>query len=414
MRLLLICQRYLNAIDASTNIVRGVVKQLVDEGFFVDVLCEDKKGTIVSNGAVNIFCIKGSFWENKSQELKKKHPLSYRFALFVRKIFLVFRIKSYPNVEPSLSKRMFAFYKTKLFKNKYDCIVSFFRPFFSLDVGMWIKKLNANTFFVPVIFDLIEPKDRPSFMPKLLFERKTDQAFRRLFSFSSKVLIPIYQKDSKPFYFLDASKIEYYNFPTFDLSTNYLSGGKRGFFGNGLIRFLYAGTLSRSFRSPKKLLETLDNLAVSIGNKRFQLLLFVEGDCDEIINSFTPTKNFEIIKRGFVPKEELAIAKNDADFLVNITNEYKAIVPSKVFELLSTGKPLINIVSNGDDGSLAYMNRYPLHVNVSSLEDIDPLASFIIQNMGKTIIKEELEGLYEECTMKFFVNQLTSFSKRVK
>ena len=42
---------------------------------------------------------------------------------------------------------------------------------------------------------------------------------------------------------------------------------------------------------------------------------------------------------------------SEADFLLNIGNSISSMVPSKIFEYISTGKPIISIYSNINDSS---------------------------------------------------------------
>ncbi len=406
MRLLFVCQRYISGNDASTNIIRRLSRFYVEKGHFVDVISQGTKPQRIDEGRLNIFCVKESFWERKSLEIRSHNKTLYIFLSILRKIILFFIFWHYPNVEPLLSKRMVSCFKQNLDHNNYDLILAFFRPYFSLDVAMSIKKMIPKARFVPIVFDLIEKRDKPSLMPMNVFLKKTKSAFEKLFARSDKIFLPIYQIGRPSIIKIEDAKVAFYNFPTFDIQANYRPMATPSFSNAKEIVFLYAGTLSQSFRKPDILLDVLNELASKWTEKRIRLLLFISGDCAQLIDNYDINSNLIIERNEFVPKETLRKEMQGADFLVNITNNYKTVVPSKVFDIASYGKPLINVMASGDDGSKEYIDKYPLHFHVTSVESVALMGSFIEENMGKMVDQRQLSRLYQECTLDYFARQI--------
>ena len=132
----------------------------------------------------------------------------------------------------------------------------------------------------------------------------------------------------------------------------------------------------------------------------------------QLINGFKHHENMGIVQHGLVSREKADKALLEADCLVNISNEYSSIVPSKIFELFAIGKPIINILNRNDDGSKLFFDKYPLNYNIRFNNDeelrkcTDELIDFIRLNIGKTIDYESLKERYYECTPQYMTMQI--------
>lgn len=108
---------------------------------------------------------------------------------------------------------------------------------------------------------------------------------------------------------------------------------------------------------------------------------------------------------GAVQLAEARRIMGSADFLVNIDNTTTLLVPSKIFEYISTGKPLINFYFNGDSPTLGYLERYPNCVNVYLYgepgAEIKKLEAFIHTAKGRRIPFSEVRELYRENTPEY-------------
>lgn len=413
MNFLLICHQYPPDIDASSNIIRHLAETFRKKGHTVDVITQgDYFGEEQYNG-VHIYKVKKSKWEIINQTWSNKNS-GYRAALkiisYLRKIMCALKIKEYPNVEPYVTKKMIKIYQCKCIDKTYDCIIGFFRPFFCLDVAMNISKYCC-TKFVPIYFDLIEDKDCPKLMPRHLFKKKILIGDKKIFENAQKIFLPVSAKDIEYNIFKNNhEKIVYYNFPTFiKKERNFLSNVEQK--KKDMITFTYAGTLKLAFRNPLKLLDVLNELAKKNKETKIVLHLYGAGDCEKLIENFECENNFVIIQHGIVSKIKADEGLLNTDFLINITNEYNAIVPSKIFELFALGKPIVNIV-NKDDGSLTFFEKYQLNYNICYNNDVekkkcvDNLWTFIQKTRGKILDYNTLYSTYFECTPEYMCQQI--------
>lgn len=88
-------------------------------------------------------------------------------------------------------------------------------------------------------------------------------------------------------------------------------------------------------------------------------------------------------------KEAVKLVAN-ADILVNFGNNIKEMTPSKIFEYMSYGKPIISTMPISDEPSAVYLRKYPisylLEYNAIDYErEAIKLEEYINENIGKRI-----------------------------
>jgi hypothetical protein len=92
-----------------------------------------------------------------------------------------------------------------------------------------------------------------------------------------------------------------------------------------------------------------------------------------------------------------------ADVVVNIGNIMTNQVPSKIFEYISSCKPILNIAANSDCPSIPYLQKYPMALTLvegegSAKENADLLAKFVAENAGKMADQQKVLDTFRECT----------------
>lgn len=109
--------------------------------------------------------------------------------------------------------------------------------------------------------------------------------------------------------------------------------------------------------------------------------------------------------------EKLYTACAMADCVVNIDNAIPNQVPSKIFELFSLGKPILNISRSSCGPSLPYMQRYPRSLTVFADASTSQNAAAQLLTFSKTfssprIAYSEVERLFPQNTPEHLVRQL--------
>lgn len=121
---------------------------------------------------------------------------------------------------------------------------------------------------------------------------------------------------------------------------------------------------------------------------------------------------------GTVPLEQAQQYMEDADVLVNIGNIMTNQVPSKIFEYISSGKPIVNICTSHECPTLPYLEKYPYVLNLFECdpdfdEQVKKLETFIKENAGKRVSADYIMKTYETCTAQYCAKQMLDIIRKV-
>ena len=110
-----------------------------------------------------------------------------------------------------------------------------------------------------------------------------------------------------------------------------------------------------------------------------------------------------------------------ADFLINLGNTMTNQVPSKIFDYISTGIPIINICKSESCPTIPYMNRYRLAINIVESQDeaekdrqADAIQYFIQSNLGLRNSSEFIVKEFYQNTPQYVESQLWDALARTK
>lgn len=159
------------------------------------------------------------------------------------------------------------------------------------------------------------------------------------------------------------------------------------------IELVYAGMFLRDKRNPKHCLNILSQI------HNITLDMFVNySNCNDIVTKYL---SLSIRLHPAVSRERYnEILTNEFDVLINLGNNVKLQIPSKMMELLSTGRPIINFYQL-KDVHYAMIEKYPLGINIgpNDADAVERVSEFCKQMKGKRLSFEEVEALFPENTM---------------
>lgn len=154
--------------------------------------------------------------------------------------------------------------------------------------------------------------------------------------------------------------------------------------GSGRRRLVFLGRLYPAIRRPDYLLSLFASLAEAPGGERYELHFF--GDSWQCEADFAPYRRRlekSLFVHGPVPRARAIAEMRSADVLVNIGNDTRYQLPSKIVEYAMTGRPILNIVPHSDDSSARFLAPYPARLTLAARpggplpEDVERLREFL-------------------------------------
>jgi len=399
MNILFLTSTYLPNPSANGINSKSIIEELKKRGHQVTCI------SVQRNGETDVEIIHDTgihrLPPSRYSQLIEKHAnkkLLTAMLRITRSVKLIWLLHDFPNHDPQQAKRIRQKAQNLHFQKHFDLVIGVHKPYSNIAALLEFKRHNPDVPCIAYYLDLTNSHLKPKLMPQPIYEWLCFKADMRIFAALDLVLIAkkgerVYKSGK---YDIVRRKIEYVDFPTLVISDkNYdnpridddQSAGSS-------ISLVFAGTLDRQYRNPEYLFKCMQAASKNLGNIEFHI--YGRGNCDDIIDTYAGTASLKIIKHGLVSHETVVQALNSADFLVNISNTIEDAVPSKIFELFSTGKPVINVVFLKNDPTRAYFDKYPVSFCLEGWQPIGnqpgKLAEFMQKNIGMVIDS----GLIEE------------------
>ena len=133
------------------------------------------------------------------------------------------------------------------------------------------------------------------------------------------------------------------------------------------------------------------------------------GDCDDIMNSYVESSDSVIRYLGMQSHSTAMKYINECDVLLSIGNTGSPMAPSKIFEYMSTGKPIIHVYSWDEDSCIEPLNKYgnALLIDVRKNVDMNKVCSFI-ENCH-IISYSEVKVKFESATPEYTADLICNF-----
>lgn len=167
---------------------------------------------------------------------------------------------------------------------------------------------------------------------------------------------------------------------------------------DGTVRLCFTGSLIRKVREPDYLLDLLRKVRV---NTPIHADFFVMGNAADKVPTESIGDSIYIVNHGKIPKQKADAAVRSADILINIGEAKGKQVSSKIFEYMSTGKPIIHLAYVNGDVVTRILEKYPLSLClVIDSQGFDSntrrLDTFISGNKRKSLPYSDVKMIYPE------------------
>ena len=359
MKYLFVLSKYGDDIQTNGLVLSSVLHEMRKDGNEVVCLSESDTVKAYDYQGVQVYTIK----QGLHSTLLKKEKLLGRFIEFLLECVFYF---SYPSYDKPAEKRMYHRICELNQRYHFDCIYAVYRRYTNVGAVLKFKKRYPASKCGVLFLDLLEAV-RPRLFTKHHYSMICRKLYRRIGNTADKVFVP---NDGKRecWDLLPESKREMLYYPGFIRRRNIRAAGSGTADKGRKIVMIFAGTLNTAYRNPTPLFEVLKELKV-LGYK-VTMKLYVKGNCNSLIEKAKTCMHIDIIQKELIDKEQLLTEYQYADVLINLSNHMIKATPSKVFELLSTGKPVLNFVFDQDDSTKAYFDQYIMAHSIFAYEDI--------------------------------------------
>lgn len=414
MKILFLTSNYLPNPSANGINTMNIINDLEKRGHFVSCICVASDSNDLNReiiGKTDIIRVSKSHFSEileLNTEKSTYNKIIVKINIIFRRILNMLKIYNFPSFDQTQNKKVYNKAREVLSENDYDCIIGIFKPYSNIYSLLKLKKNNKKLFVIAYFLDLLSSINKPKFMPRKLYENLIKKEYLRILNCVDGLLVPENSNEEIGMnHLLGDLKTRIVNYPTFLDQNDTESIKEKNINICEELNLIYAGTLDEQYRNPKKALEFLFNLSKS--GWKINLDIYGKNNCQEIISQFNKD-NFRINIKGLKTHEEIINKMKKADYLVNISNQNINAIPSKIFEMFSLARPIINFVEKSNDITLQYFNRYPSNINVfvnNTFKDNKyQFEKFVKENKNTEINKKELKNIYFKNTPEHTANQI--------
>lgn len=284
----------------------------------------------------------------------------------------------YPDVAPCRSRKMAKKAEELMCKNDIELVVAVFNVYENIYAGMHLKKrFGEKIKVVSYHLDLRTSSVNPSKLIRNYIYKHALASVVKENKVVDKMLIPYSgQKDIEKLTGMDMSKVYFVGFPVF-IEENKVEKCELPF-ENDAINIAYIGSLSSDNRNPGYILKLLEQVKEKLGRK---IMVHVWGDAADVEQILADS--LVAAYHGKIDNRFVRYVMDNADFLLNIGNTVTySMLPSKVFGMFATGKPIINVITHPEDATLPYFERYNNSIDVREYQKNQADTAFLADGVA--------------------------------
>lgn len=302
-------------------------------------------------------------------------------------------LTTYPVTSPGRSRRLAAMAKELVINNEIDIVVTIYNPFDNIYAGIKVKEAFTNQVkVVSYHLDLRTASISPYALVRNYIRKHALASLEHECNVVDKILIPYSGKQE-----IDSvegirkDKIRFVGFPMY--ITNISMEECLLPFEEDTINICYIGSLSLDNRDPRYILTLLEQVSKIM---RRRIIVHIWGDIGGLKTVLDDSS--VACYHGMIENKYVRYIMVNSDFLLNIGNSIAFdMLPSKVFGMFSTGKPIINVINHIKDATLPFFEQYNNSIDIrecqKSKDDIEILRNGINSKIHSAL--KNAEGLFD-------------------
>ena len=368
MKILIIGSTLLPNSSANGVCICNIAKEFLKKGYEVYCIGTQKKNqcNFEISGGLHIYRVEEAWFSKFHDGFSNGNVAKRIFCNAVHLLRNVCLIPFHPNTNPIRSRRIYKLACKLVDEKKIDIVIGSYKPYESIYTVQHLKrKYGKRLYCISYYLDyLIESKY--SSVVRNFYMKSCHRAHRKDICCLDRVLIPIAEKQQFESQYDVHSNVDYMELPVYvkEASTSVADLS----YCPGMVNFAFVGSLNTWNRSPERLLKLLK----AVRTKGLNLRLHIWGninDTKEMIAQYPDLVEYH----GYVESKYVSSIMQQADWVINISNKRDFhLVPSKIFQLFASGKPILNYVFDRHDASLPYFDRYENTYTVYDDQADDP------------------------------------------
>lgn len=388
-RILFIVNKYYPDSNSGANIIKRICEGLA-ENYLIEVFVLSSKTIVYQQEEINNVLIHRTPFEERVYNNNTYRIFYERFVSCIGGVYSFNKYKFYQQIE---SIRNF------IEKKKYDIVISVCYPIFTHYIASQI--LTYNMKWIAYYLDpyYCNEQEKRGKIRKLATEKK-------ILKRSNAIIVPSLLNESyKKIYKKDIYCIDFPNIRNFDLESN----DELIKLSEKHINCVFLGNLYGDIRNPNfffRLIQKMQNdkiLFYIVGDVHNYNIYDLEKWKDKLKGKVRFYNRVSVYEGNYIMKQ--------ADCLINIGNSVANQLPGKVFDYISTGKPIINISKIKDCPSCIFLQKYPIVLNIYENDKmidkyVSDIEKFVITNKGKKIKYEIVEELFPSYTSSKVINKI--------
>ncbi|WP_078556017.1 glycosyltransferase [Bacillus alkalicellulosilyticus] len=419
MRFVFLVGSYYPYFSAIGKCILNIVKEIENEHEIIVVSNMDiaKYPTEEHYGSHRIIRVRTSSMQKrdgiidklaKSNSILRKY---YQFKLVAERILGAGKIVTSKN---SLQEDLICEYVDAMTRiRNIDVIIPTCYPFESVVAAQRYKtKYASKAKIIPFLFDKFSDSPtlhRNNFNKKIKYKRHLRLEEEMIMNSHNVFYVDSWINHMSKVFAKYNNKLIHIEHP---LLINYSNGNDTVNINNNYksVNLIYTGVLDRMVRPPDLVLQALSK-AVDVDNK-IKVNFYILGNCVKTVESYTKQHPSNIFNHGHVDSEEALKYINKSDILLSIGNTDVSLIPSKIFEYMSCGKPIIHFYTSEDDRVIDMLKKYELALCLKQMKNpneeyVNEMISFVRKNVGVNISFNDVRGKFFEATPKFIAKKLT-------
>lgn len=312
----------------------------------------------------------GSYLASVRHKKLKKMIVSL-IRTILNKVELMISIPTWPLISIGYSYRIFELIKKIHMKHNIDVVIPIYTQIDTIIASNKFKNLNKNIKVVPYMLDSLAAGYGPRMFSKEWIEKRGLKWEKRIFKSVDHIVM---MKSSEDFYKIRNNlpyfgKISFLDIPLFvcPRKVNHTS--------NHCPVILYVGSIPSHIRNPKYFLDVFHKLSKDID---VRLKIVGPSTCESLLEQYISLDN-RIERIQSVSHNRALEMIAESDILLNLGNNISTMMPSKIFEYISSGKPIISTAPIPNEPSIKYLKMYGNACILNEGESIDISASKLLK-----------------------------------